>query len=386
MPNLPGGEANILTSLSRFTSSGGSAKIEGFDWGALVASSMMGKDTNRQRLQLRRFMEIRGDLQIWIERMGLASEHLQESAFYAVVATEPETTRHEQAVALGQLIVWIYEVDDFMDFDLPARLEGIDDAGASRRLDNALARVFAPLHSTLRRQEFQRLHPSATRAGRHAQAESPREPALIRSLEALLARLPITWAHLAPPASRTSRYRRSLIASQLVACVRGMRHEFWWNRRLAQIESGASAGTSLRLPSVAEYENTSADSIGMCVGSAWATTCEPEPRSAWRAAAKVIDRSKRIIRLANDASTYEADVASGKMSAITLELQAMGESLSGQGGQQVSQARKRVERRLKTLWRSFAQTSKRLPASAQSYYLRHVVAFASAVYGAPAIG
>jgi hypothetical protein len=386
MPNLPGGETNILASLSRFASSGASAKIEGFDWGALVASSMIGKNTDRQRLQLKRFGDIRADLETWIAQTGLAAEHLQESAFYAAVATEPGTTRHEQAVALGRLIVWIYEVDDFMDFDLPARLGDMDDAGASRRLDNALARVFAPLHATLGRRAFQKLHPFATRAGRRAQAESPREPALIRSLEDLFARLPVTWAHLAPRASRSSRYRESLIARQLIACVRAMRHEFWWNRRLTQIETGATAGTSLHLPSVAEYENTGADSIGMCVGSAWATTCEPEPRSAWRAAAKVIDRSKRIVRLANDAYTYEADLASGKMSAITLELRAMGEPPGGRCGQQVPQARKRVERRLKTLWRSFALASKRLPASAQSYYLRHVVAVASAVYGAPAMG
>jgi hypothetical protein len=124
----------------------------------------------------------------------------------------------------------------------------------------------------------------------------------------------------------------------------------------------------------------------VCVGAAWATTGEPEPRSAWRAAAKVIDRSKRIIRLASDAYTHDADVASGKMSAITLELQAMGESLKGRGRQQVPPARKRVERRLKTLWRSIARTSKRLPASARSCSLRHVVAFASADYGAAAIG
>jgi hypothetical protein len=99
----------------------------------------------------------------------------------------------------------------------------------------------------------------------------------------------------------------------------------------------------------------------------------------------VIDRGKRIIRLANDAYTYEADAASGKMSAVTLQLQAMGAPLDGQDGKQVPQARTRVERRLETLLRSFAQASKRLPTSAQAYYLRHVVAFASAVYGAPAM-
>ena len=56
----------------------------------------------------------------------------------------------------------------------------------------------------------------------------------------------------------------------------------------------------------------------------------------------MIDRSKRIIRLANDAYTYEADVASGKMSAMTLRLQAMGAPLSGQDSQQVPRARRRT--------------------------------------------
>src|SRR5947209_17313258 len=97
MPTLPGGETNILASLSRFASSGASARIEDFDWGALVASSMIGKDTERQRLQAKRFMDVCADLQTWVGQMGLVSEHVKESAFYAVVATAPEVTRHEQA-------------------------------------------------------------------------------------------------------------------------------------------------------------------------------------------------------------------------------------------------------------------------------------------------
>jgi Terpene synthase family 2, C-terminal metal binding len=388
MPTLPGGETNILTSLSRFASSGASARIEDFDWGALVASSMIGKETERQLVQLNRFKHIRDDLRMWLEQMGLASDHLQESAFYAVIATPPETTRQEQAMVLGQLIAWIYEVDDFMDIDAPDRLRAIADAEAARHLDNALARIFAPIHGILDRREFQRLHPSATRSGRHAQAEFPREPALIRSLEELFARLPITWEHIVPPGSRSSRYRERLVASQLIACVRGMRHEFWWNRRLANMEVKApeESGAVGPLPSLSEYENTGADSIGMCVGSAWATTCERAPGWAWRNAAKVVDRSKRIIRLANDAYTYEADAANGKMSAVTLQLQALGAPLCGPDTRQVPQARERVEHRLKTQLRAFAHASKRLPASMQSYYLRHVVAFASAVYGAPAMG
>jgi Terpene synthase family 2, C-terminal metal binding len=384
---LPGGETNILASLSRFASSGAAARVEDFDWGALVASSMIGKESDRQRLQLKRFMEIRADLQTWIERMGLASDHLQESAFYAVVATEPETTRHEQAVVLGQLIVWIYEIDDFMDVDIPDRLGMIAEAEAARRLDSALARIFAPIHALLDKRELHEFAPSATQQKPHIRAEFAREPALIRSLEDLFTRLPVTWEHIVPRGSASSRSRERLIASQLIACARGMRHEFWWNRRLAALEAGAAEGSGdlTHLPSVGEYEDTGADSIGMCVGSAWATTCEPEPIQAWGAAAEVIDWSKRIIRLANDAYTYEADAASGKMTAVTLQLQAMGAPLSGKDVQQVPQARERVESRLRTLLRSFAQASRRLPASAQSYYLRHVVAFASAVYGAPAM-
>jgi hypothetical protein len=166
-----------------------------------------------------------------------------------------------------------------------------------------------------------------------------------------------------------------------------MRQEYLWNRRLAKMEMRVLGDADIPsgLPSLAEYENMGADSIGMCACSAWATICEPDPRRAWRNAAKVIDRGKRIIRLANDAYTYEADAASGKMSAVTLQLQAMDAPLRGQDNQRVPQARERVEGRLRTLLRSFAQASRRLPASAQSYYLRHVVAFASAVYGAPAM-
>jgi hypothetical protein len=383
MPTLPGGETNILASLSRFASSGASARVEDFDWGALVASSMMGKETERQRLQLLRFMDVCADLGTWLGRMGLPTEHLKESAFYAVVSTEPETTRHEEALTFGQLIAWIYEIDDFMDFDIQDRLGKLADAEAARVMDVALARVFAPIDPLLGAQERQSLYPSATNATGHTRLEFAREPALIRSLEDLFVCLPVTREHIAPRGSASSRARERLIASQLAACVRGMRYEFWWNRRLAAIEAGT--GDLAYLPSVAEYEDTGADSIGMCVGSAWATTCEPELHGAWRSAAEVIDWSKRIIRLANDAYTYEADAANGKVSAVTLQLQAMGAPLRSHDMEQVPQAREQVEGRLRTLLRSFAKASRRLPATAQSYYLRHVVAFASAVYGAPAM-
>jgi len=385
MPTLPGGETNILASLSRFASSGSSARVEDFDWGELVASSMIGKDTERQRLQLGRFMSICDDLGTWFDRTGLPTEHLKEAAFYAVVSTEPETIRHEQALVFSQLIAWIYEIDDFMDVDAPERLRDVADQEASRCLDNALARIFTPIYPILGRRELQHLHPSATWDGRRGQPEFSREPALSRSLEDLFERLPITWEHLAPKASRGSRERQRLVVSQLVTCVRGMRHEFWWNRRLARMAMETGGRVMSGLPTVAEYENAGADSIGMCACSAWAATCGPEPHSAWRNAAQVIDRSARIIRLANDAYTYEADAATGKMSAVTLQLQAMGAPLSSQDDQRVPQARERVEGRLKTLMRSFAHASKQLPTSVQSYYLRHVVAFASAVYGGPAL-
>jgi len=38
MPTLPGGETNILASLSRFANSGATARVGDFDWGELVAS------------------------------------------------------------------------------------------------------------------------------------------------------------------------------------------------------------------------------------------------------------------------------------------------------------------------------------------------------------
>jgi hypothetical protein len=70
---------------------------------------------------------------------------------------------------------------------------------------------------------------------------------------------------------------------------------------------------------------------------------------------------------------------------VTLQLQEMGAPLRSADMREVPQARERVESRLRTLLRAFVQASRPLPATAQSYYLRHVVAFASAVYGAPAM-
>jgi hypothetical protein len=111
---------------------------------------------------------------------------------------------------------------------------------------------------------------------------------------------------------------------------------------------------------------------------------EPHPRHRWRTAWRAIVAAGRIVRLANDLHTYEADVDEGKVSAITIRLRDLGCAPFGHDprtSREVRQAQAWVSNDLAHGIADFSRLHTALPPGPLSYYLRHVVAFALAVYG-----
>lgn len=370
MPTLPGQADSILAALAEFATPP-SRDTPTFDWTAIVQRDRPGSATERQRAQAARMAVIQTRLREWLAEQHLAPIHLEESAFYATVALS-ESASPAQELSLGELIAWIYAIDDFVD--TPARWQGARN-DPSLALDGALTLILQPLR-LLRRMRHPRHAPHARRRFRPMQG-IPEVVALRDSLRAALATMRAAWRPLAGSRGVAS-FRDYLIARELTACVTMMRQEFRWNRALAASPDGAG------LPDVATYLRTGAISIGMYAVAALAACFERAPRQAWRLGAPAIESGGRVIRLTNDIHTYEADALEEKATIVTLMLRDLGAPLTGldpTSSASVHLAQEQACSHLKVALVDFARASGDLPEGPLAYAIGHAVAFALAVYG-----
>jgi hypothetical protein len=376
MPTLPGRETSILAVLaSHDTRSPDAAPT--FDWRTLVQEARPGGATEGQRQQAARFARIRQDVQRWADALGVSHEHLEESSFYAVACTPPGAA-HEQAVALAVSVYWIYLLDDFLDRRDFASLAAESDRAMRAALDRELLAILAPLIAI-----------AAGRAPRNDVAGTPSSPGdagedtamtadtLRAALVSVLTALEVVWRS-APGGERAMRSRRLLIAREFAACAAAMRREIGWNTALAHDPRDP------RLPAFADYLAGGAVSIGMPAVAAVVASFEAEPDAAWSAGRDAIAAGGRVVRLTNDLHTYFADIAEGKVSAITLRLRELGyapDASRAEAGDEVHQAQASVGEDLAREVAAFGRACGRLRAGPLGHCIRHAVAFALAVYG-----
>ncbi len=375
MPTLPGRATSILADLSGFSPVGRRA-LPHFDWPALVEEARPGSATDGQRRQAARFARVREDLTRWVEHQALPADHVEESALYATVSTPPETA-HEQAMAVARTICWIYAIDDFLDkLDLRQAAPAERNAAVAR-LDRDLRAVFAPVAPHARHAQMRRFGLAQPRSDAMLTEAPPLAVALRESLRGLFVDLRAQWEPL-PSVWGRERFRLRTAAEQFAACVAMMRQELRWNMALAEHPQAP------RLPSFATYVRAGALSIGMYAVASVVTGFEAQPRRAWRTALPAIDAAGRVVRLANDLNTYEADADEGKVSAIAIRLKQLGYppvGLDPETSSEVRRAQAWVSDDLARAIVAFSRRTIALPPGALSYYLRHIVAFALAVYG-----
>ena len=365
MPTLPGGATSILAVLGRFAPPRQRASAQ-FDWPALVANARPGSETASQRQQALRLGRVQAGLAPWLGQWGLSPEHLEESALYATVSMPPDTS-DVGVLHIARTIAWIYAIDDFID---KPSASGDDDRADMRR---DLAAIFAPLAAISPRALRRAPWVAQRRSGRSPAMSSSAQP-LHDALAALLARRETTRVRRCAPWGGDA--RRQIAAEQMIACAAMMCRERRW--------SDAAHSSGHTLPSASAYLEVGTVSIGMAAVAAAVAGCETHARRRWRTARRAVDAAGSIVRLTNDLNTYEADVDEGKVSAVTIRLRDLGFAPFGHdpdASREVRRAQAWVASDLARAVEAFSRLQVALPIGPLSYYLRHSVAFALAVYG-----
>ncbi len=386
MPTLPERATSILSvlarhqpSLARMTTASGTGADEPspFDWPAIVEACRPGGKTESQQRQALRFQRVRADLARWAEQRGLSGEHIEESAFYATVCAAPgapdrgaEEPAHGRTLGLALIVFWIYLLDDFLDRrDVAALARAARGSAVPADLVRDLRTALAPL----------RIH-HVGNGGHRGEGEGEGEALRVAgALRDVLDLLDAEWARLPGNGGRgANRFRRQLVTRQLELCAAAMLREVAWNIAFARDSGGRG------LPAYADYLRNGTVSIGMPAVAATAASFEPRPRGAWKLAYLAVAAGGAVVRLTNDLHTYFADVAEGKVTAVTLRLHALGFAPAGHdpdSSPEVRVAQTFLSRDLAAAVGAFASGQVELPDGPLALCVRHAVAFALAVYG-----
>jgi hypothetical protein len=390
MPTLPERATSILAVLAHNTMEQASppSAASSFDWQTLVAEKKPGSKTESQRQQALRVRGILSDLQAWAQQRGLPSEHVEESAFYAVVSTHPATP-DSRALVLATVVFWIYLLDDFLDRrDIASLVSSAPGGVGLAELDRDLGTILAPLEFDRAAVSLWRERPPQHRplAGNADSRPSPDAQRLARTLMDILAALEAEWAHM-PGAWRWRRVRRALVARHFAACAVAMRQELLWNAAFARERGGRA------LPTFKAYLRNGTVSIGMPAVAAVAASFEPHPRRTWRRAHALIAAGGDVVRLTNDLHTYYADIAEGKVTSITIRRWALANATDSEDAQhapldwgaetspEVRAAQASLSADLARAAAAFGQAQAGVSDGPLAYCARHAVAFALAVYG-----
>ena len=415
MPNTPPNRSGVQATpaVTLTAPAAHSQPTPAFDWRALVAQSQPGDTTANQRAQASRLRLATAELTTWTNQFGLLPAFVRPSAMFAVVCTPPDAP-DDQTRSLARLILWYYSFDTTLDSQPLERM------GDPAWVDATIRASVAPLLPDVR--------PAIAHGlgwGGVAPTAIETVPPIIGRLSAALADWRETtfapWERMAPHLLVRQFWRQTL-AEQLVVAATAMRQELAWtsawraSRFMAPHASGAtSAHVAARgalvaptttdaalltaAPTVAAYLRVANRTTGAHPTFALACRgmgCAP---TAWAQRRPLLNAAARVIRLANDASSAEADFADENITAVTsalLHLPAASTSpiptatevvgatyVSRQPERALRQARAQIARRLDASSDAFARRLATQPDGPDADYLRYTVAWALAHYAQP---
>src|SRR5262249_45265199 len=143
-------------------------------------------------------------------------------------------------------------------------------------------------------------------------------PALCSSLAAALDELVEEVAQRWDPASAGRKHLRvamATLAANLAACVVVMRRELYWSSLL---HCSGGGGQSRDLPSLTSYLAVAKRSTGIHPTAALIYGFGGSRQCTWGQMRPAIAAAARVIRLANDLHTFEADIREGHLTAFTM--------------------------------------------------------------------
>lgn len=360
LPNNANSIGDIIAAFSNSTGSTGDTTGVHF-WESIVADELPGNASPAHIAQYARVKHHHQLLTAWCMTWHLPVEHVEESAFYATVTTQPDWDA-TIAEDLGKIILWIYVIDDYLDkHETPVSCETIQ-----RQIDQIFNTDYLlPLNANVL--------PVPTTSENDAIAI-----ALTNALRDLLTTLVVHWQmwRLEAQLPVLQQQRLLFVIDVLQSCVVAMLQEVRFNSLMA-------IGKTDHFPNLTEYLVNGQQSIGMLAVAAIATSYCPDYINDWSSLLPAIEVGGQIIRLCNDIHTYHADIAERKMTAVSLGLTHLGYQTEGLAdtSAEVSQAKIWLCQTLSEKINVFSSYIPQFSENPLSYYLIRSVAFALAIYG-----
>lgn len=359
-----------------------------FDWQALVARSQPGDANARQRAQASRLRATTDGLTTWANQFGLLTAFVRPSAMFAVVCTSPDAP-DDLTRSVARLILWYYTFDSTLDSQPLERI------GDTAWVDATINASILPVLADLRLSVARRLVWLAD-AVLNDTTTPPMSGRLSAALADWLATTFGAWEPLAPDLLVQAFWRQT-VAEQLVDAATAMRQELMWT-------SAWRAGHMVA-PTPDAYLRIASRTVGAHLMFAVACRglgCAP---ALWAQRRTLLNAAARVIRLANDASSAEADLADHNITAVTsafvrpaagrvqraptppgatatTEARGVGDApgVAEQPERAFQRAQAQVARRLDAAIRTFAHHLATQPSGADADYLRYTVAWALAHY------
>jgi|GEM_PF-463721 len=268
---LPAGAASALVLVQHAAATVATT----FDWVAIVRAARPDAATEDGRRQLLRYQQVKAQLTDTREAMGIAIDHDEASALFAVGILAPDTTEAD-LMRVASTIRWLYTVDSLLDAPDLKPTSARDRRAAHRRFDTLFRSQTAPLTQ------------------RHGNWEAV--PSLLATV---LAAIP-------------SRWQRRLVRTQLRHCLEAMRQEFRW-------DTATLFPSRWRpLPTFEQYLRQARLSIGVFAVGAVLVGMEPRPRPLWHHSQPALSAAGEVARLANDWRLGHRDAQEHHLTAVAI--------------------------------------------------------------------
>lgn len=348
-----------------------------FDWRRLVSENKPSVTSPLQRARLDLFDSTRADLEAWSARYDLWRERVEPVA-YMTASCLSLPAGNRRASLLARFILWIYSLDDRTD---RPQFAPPDTSDALLHVDVQLSTMTRPL--------FDAGALSADRAREaglawwmDAGAIEERGLRVERSSALFGDALTDIYRDLrAAFPSMGSGPERGFVVDNFtweLARLIGVMHQEIEHSLAARRDEGAARGVDME-----RYLERGGPSTAFPALASICDGFEAEPRRAWLASGESLASGARIIRLANDLGSYEAERDEAKINAVTIALDELGFSPLARyedDAVEITRARARVSSRIDEEIERFASLCAGAPETPLLSFVRATVAFALAMY------
>lgn len=347
-----------------------------FNWQKIVKDNKPNPDSLVGQAQLEMYQKLQSSLTEWAANYNLVTTRLNESIYTGIVTTAVPTPYHE-AFLLAKYILWTFNLDVFIDFFDYSRFNQKDGEDWIKYFDVQLAAVLKPLYEVGNLQSEQALsyglNPLVTTEDGEVEAISLKLGRVLLDLYQSLEE----WAYCEPPSQAGLDFVLNNFSEQIAKMIGAMRGELIQNFRYRQEHD------TRELPDMDSYLKQSKLSIGLRPGAAIALGFGPVPQTAWQDCDAAMDAATKIVRLANDLSSYWSELKEHKVTSVTVALARQGANpASGYqpDSPQIHAAYTLIRGLIEQELDNYLLQTRQIPPTPLQHWLELTLAFALAMY------